>query len=95
MGVLAIEIHEACHSACMECPQFPGYDDDNLVDGIVFGDVPKRGIVFTILFWRKERMLWEYGYSECLPPDILKIFDNAEEVMENALVEYAHTLIEK
>lgn len=22
------EFHEACHDACLECPQFSGYDDD-------------------------------------------------------------------
>ena len=80
------EFHEACHDACLECPQFRGYDDDTIFHGFgEFGNIPKKGMMKVIKFWRDDRLLWEMGYSECLPTEVLEIFDRIDELLNEAI----------
>lgn len=82
------EFHEACHEACMQCPQFRGYDDDTLVgEWGAFGDIPKKGIVKVIKFWRDDRLLWDMGYSECLPEEIQDLFAKIDTLLDKAIKE--------
>ena len=47
------EFHEACHDAICQCPQFRGYDDDTYFQDFgEFGEIPRKGIVNVIKFWR-------------------------------------------
>lgn len=80
------EFHEACHEACFSCPQFRGYDDDTIFDEWgEFGNIPKRGMVKVVKFWRDERILWEMGYSEELPQDIQDLFERIDALLDEAI----------
>ena len=87
-------IHDACHEAMLECPQFRGYDDDAYFDGYgEFGDIPKKGIYKTIMFWREwGHNLWNSGYEQALPENVIEMFDNIDKVMEKAINDYCKTL---
>jgi DUF971 family protein len=87
------ELHETCHEAAMQCPQFQGYDDDQnflLPDGrsVEFGDIPKKGYAAVIQFWKEEKHLFEFGYFECLPPDVQQMFDEIDAVIAKAIKDY-------
>lgn len=84
------ELHEACHEACMQCPQFRGYDDDTIVDhrGTQFGDIPKRGMYAVYQFWKDDDLLWRGGYCEELPPEARRIFKEIEGVIKKAIQEH-------
>jgi hypothetical protein len=90
----AYYIHEACHEAMLECPQFSGYDDDEYFSGYgVFGNIPKSGIYKTIMFWREFGfLLWENGYEETLPEDVRDLFDNIDIVIDSAIKNYIKTI---
>ena len=80
------EFHEACHEACQECPQFRYYDDDSQFgEWGEFGDIPKKGIVNVVKFWRENEILWEYGYSECLPCEVKDLFDRIDALLDDAI----------
>lgn len=84
------ELHEACHEACMECPQFDAYDDDTEFPGFgEFGKVPKRGMMNVVKFWREYgTLLWESGYENALPDEAKMIFRDVDAVIDRALKEY-------
>lgn len=84
------EFHEACHGACLECPQFQGYDDDQkfLGGSTAFSKIPKKGMLAVYKFWKDDAILFEHGYYKCLPPDALEIFDSIEAVIEKAIKEH-------
>ncbi len=64
------ELHEMCHEAMLECPQFGGWDDDQLfVHYGRFGDIPKKGIRHVFNFWNDESYLFETGYDDLLSDD--------------------------
>lgn len=82
------EFHEACHAAIQECPQFHGYDDDMYIDGWgEFGNIPKKGWVAVIRFWKEEPLLWESGYDQALPEDVQELFDKVEKLLDAAIKE--------
>ena len=86
----AQELHNACHEACTHCPQFEEWDDDTHIQGWgEFGNIPKKGMAKVIKFWREEgQVLWEYGYSEHLPHEVKKLFDNIDSVIDKAIRDY-------
>ena len=80
------ELHEACYDAICQCPQFRCYDDDmHFQEFGEFGDIPKKGIVNVIKFWREDKYLWELGYSEELPQECLDLFEKIESLLEKAI----------
>ena len=84
------EFHEACHEACLQCPQFRGYDDDQQFRGRpgTFGSVPKKGMYAVYKFWKDDALLMEHGYYKALPSEAQEIFDNIEAVIEKAIKEH-------
>lgn len=84
------ELHEACHNACLECPQFLGYDDDQkfLGGSIAFSKIPKKGMYAVYTFWKDNAILMEHGYYKALPPEAQDIFDNIEAVIKKAIKEH-------
>lgn len=84
------EFHEACHNACLECPQFQGYDDDQQFQGgsTAFSKIPKKGMYAVYKFWKDDAILMDHGYYECLPPEAKEIFDNIEDVIKKATKEH-------
>ncbi len=87
-------LHEACHEAMYQCPQFDGFEDDSHFQGYgQFGDIPKKGLHKTIQFWREYgELLWEYGYDEKLPDDVKELFANIDNVIAKAIKEYSKKL---
>ena len=82
------EFHDACHEACMECPQFRPYDDDQEIMGWgLFGDIPKRGWLKVVKFWKEDRLLWEMGYDQALPEEVSEMFDEIDKAFERAILE--------
>ena len=82
------EFHEACHEACMECPQFQPYDDDQEILGWgEFGKIPKRGWLKVVKFWKEDRLLWEMGYYKTLPDEVTELFDEIDKAFERAILE--------
>ena len=81
------ELHEACHDACKQCPQFAGYDDDQTVGSEVFGDIPKKGMYAVYKFWKEEPLLWDRGYAMALPQEAINLFHAADKAIEKALKE--------
>lgn len=80
------EFHEACHEACLQCPQFRGYDDDTtLGEWGFFGDIPKKGIVNVVKFWRDNEILWDSGYSAALPQEIQDLFGRIDALLDEAI----------
>ena len=87
------ELHEICHEAAMQCPQFRGYDDDQnflLSNGqkCEFGDIPRKGYAAVIQFWKVEGHLFDMGYHECLPPNVQQMFDEIDAVIAKAIKDY-------
>lgn len=84
------EFHEACHEACLQCPQFGGYDDDQQFHGRsgTFGSVPRKGMYAVYKFWKDDALLMDKGYIEALAPEAREIFDNIEAVIEKAIKEH-------
>jgi hypothetical protein len=83
------EFHEACHDACMQCPQFTGYDDDQQFQGRsgAFGSIPKKGMYAVYQFWKDDALLMEHGYFEALSPEAKDIFERIEGVIKKAIKE--------
>ena len=82
------EFHDACHDAICECPQFDPYDDDQEILGWgEFGNIPKKGWVKTIRFWKENDLLWDMGYSQCLPEEVQELFDKVDRLFEQAIKE--------
>ena len=80
------EFHDICHEACCDCPQFVPYDDDQEFQGWGdFGDIPKQGWLKVIKFWKQERILWEMGYSEALPEEVLELFERIDTLLNEAI----------
>jgi hypothetical protein len=93
MKITAKYIHDACHEACMQCPQFREIDDDCYFPGWGnFGDIPKKGIHKTILFWSNDELLWSKGYSAELPDDVKRIFKDIDKVIADAIANYCKGL---
>ena len=84
------ELHDACHEACMECPQFSGYDDDQCFTGSTraFGDIPKGGYQAVIAFWKDDQYLWEHGYYNALPQEVQDMFEGIEALYQKAIKEF-------
>jgi hypothetical protein len=83
-------LHDACHEAACQCPQFLGYEDDGYFpDYGEFGDIPKKGLYRTVQFWREYgHLLWEYGYEDHLPDDVKEVFENIDSVIAKSVKEY-------
>jgi hypothetical protein len=81
------EFHDACHYACLQCPQFPGYDDDQMFMGAdtPFGDIPKKGMYAVYQFWKDDALLMERGYFNALPEEVKDIFNRIEKVIAAAI----------
>ena len=91
----AQELHDACHEACMECPQFMAYDDDTMISGWPqeFGDVPKKGLHNVIKFWRNHgEVLWDAGYENALPDEIRQIFKDIDLIESEAIRTYCNSV---
>ena len=89
----AQHIHQSCHDAMYQCPQFRGYDDQDFINYGNFDDIPKLGILKTIQFWREYGdLLWESGYENALPDDVRDLFDNIDRVINTAIKDYCKTL---
>ena len=91
----AQELHDACHAAMCDCPQFRFWDDDADFGPRwgQFGNIPKKGMHKTILFWREwGDLLWEKGYSESLPPEAQVLFENIDKVIAKSIEDYCKTL---
>lgn len=95
---LAHYIHDACHQAAMNCPQFRGYDDDQqvLVNGrwVDFGDLPNKGLETVVRFWRSPEqsggdLLFRKGYAEGLPEDVAQIFERVDALLSQAISQAA------
>ena len=84
------ELHEMCHEACQECPQFDYYDDDMEFPGFgEFGNIPKRGMMNVVKFWREYgTLLWVSGYENALPPEAQELFEDIDKVINQALKDY-------
>lgn len=86
------EFHEACHEAILECPQCMGYEDDTWLGDMgfpcEFADLPKKGWNAVISFWKQDDTLWQAGYSECLPEEVLQAFEAIEELHKKAIKAY-------
>ena len=87
-------LHDACHDAVCQCPQFLGFDDDGYYTGYgEFGNIPKKGLYKTVQFWREYGyLLWEHGYENQLPDDVKEVFDNIDGVIKTAVNNYCKTL---
>ena len=82
------EFHEACHNACLECPQFRGYDDDTHIgEWGEFGKIPDKGMVYVIKFWKDNDLLWGSGYSEALPKEVQDLFEKIDTLLDAAIRE--------
>jgi len=91
----AQDLHDACHEACMECPQFMSYDDDTMISGWPhqFGDVPKYGLRNVIKFWRNHGdTLWNGGYDEALPSAVIQLFEAIDAIEQAAIDQYCAQL---
>lgn len=86
------ELHNICHQAAMQCPQFRAYSSDQRIDGIKFGSIPKKGYVAVINFWKDDLILWEYGYYEALPDEVQQLFEDIDKVMNKAVKNYCKGL---
>ena len=85
--ITAQYLHDACHEAMCECPQFRGYDYDSHFQGWgMFGEIPKKGLYKTYRFWQNYGdLLWDKGYDECLPQDVQEFFRDVDKVIADAL----------
>lgn len=90
----AQELHDACYEAMCECPQFQGWDDDTeFSDYGEFDKIPRKGLYRTVQFWREwGHLLWESGYDQALPEEVRELFDNIEQVIDQAVKNYCKTL---
>lgn len=80
------DFHEACYDAICECPQFRGYDDDMYIAGWgEFGEIPNKGWVKLIRFWKEEPLLWESGYEQALPEEVRDLFDKIDRLFDQAI----------
>lgn len=80
------EIHNACHKACAECPQFRVYAADLYFPGYgKFMNIPKKGLIKVVKFWRKEKTLWKSGYAECLPNELQEMFARIDVLLGKSL----------
>lgn len=68
------QVHKACHAACLKCPQFVGYDGCSFLGFGKFKNIHKKGMDNVLLFWSKNSTLWQTGYSEELPHEVLNLF---------------------
>ena len=67
---------------------FKGYDDDTYFEGYgEFGDIPKKGLHKVIKFWRDDDLLWDKGYSEALPQEVLEVFERIDSLVNKAIKE--------
>lgn len=89
-------VNEACMAACDECPQHRGFDDDTReLGGGTYTNVSKlhrKGILAVVKYWRDPQtiggqLLWEFGYSDCLDPTILELFENVDQIINKAITE--------
>ena len=81
------EFHEACHGAICQCPQFRGYDDDQmfLSGSTPFAKIPKKGMYAVYQFWKDDALLMESGYYDALPEGAKDIFERIEKVIAAAI----------
>ena len=88
------ELHDECHRACMECPQFKMYPNHLVITGLgEFGEIPKKGMYAVVQFWRNEDLLFgRHGYSAALSDDAIKIFNNIDRVIRDAIKNYCESL---
>lgn len=87
-GMTPREFHEACYDAICECPQFQGYDDDTYFEGYgEFGNIHKKGLHKVIKFWMDDDLLWNKGYSEALPQEVLEVFERIDSLVNKAIKE--------
>ena len=86
----AQELHDACHDAMCQCPQFRGWDDDQHFSGYgEFATVPRKGLYATVKFWKEfGYLLWDKGYSDALPTEVQELFDDIDRVIEQAVKDY-------
>lgn len=84
------ELHNICHEAALQCPQFRGYDDDQCFVGELrsFGDIPKGGFPAVVKFWREEGHLFNLGYDATLPEHIQELFANIDDVINKAITSH-------
>lgn len=83
------ELHDACHEAKLECPGAIAYDDDTYFSGFgMFAEIPEKGLMNVVKFWRDDNTLWESGYSEALPQEALTIFKDLDKVINKAINDY-------
>lgn len=83
------ELHEACHEAMLQCPNASTIDDDTYFIGFgKFADIPKKGMINVVKFWRDCETLWESGYYDELPAEALAIFDDLEMAIAKAVEAY-------
>lgn len=88
----ARHLHDACHEAMLECPQFRGWDDDTIFEGWgEFGNIPNLGLAKTIKFWREEGyLLWEHHYEDCLPEEYQRLFREIDVAIERTIEKVIH-----
>ena len=91
---MAEEINDACIVACESCPQFRGFDDDQteLVSGryVNVANLGSKGPVAVVNYWKSKEtiggnLLWNRGYSEALPDNVLQLFDKVDDLMAAAI----------
>ena len=83
------ELHEICHEAMQECPQFDYYEDDSYFCNYgEFKDIPKKGFSAVIRFWKEETSLFDTGYNEALPKYVQEAFEELDAVISNTINNY-------
>lgn len=83
----AEELHAACYAAVCECPQFEQWDDDSQFAGYgEFGSIPRKGLYHVVKFWREHgELLWEYGYDQALSSEARELFEEIDQVIDDAI----------
>lgn len=80
----ATELHNECITACMECPQFQGFDDDSreLLRGrsVEVNALPSKGLAALLWYWSMTdsiggELLWESGYASALSDEARDMLD--------------------
>jgi hypothetical protein len=74
-----LNFNDDCNNAC---GQSPGYRNEWAIEDrdICLGNITAKALV---KHWKKSRILWRNGFSECLSPDAAYVFEEYEDYRES------------
>jgi hypothetical protein len=73
---------------------YRGFDDDQYFQGFgEYQNIPKKGMYKTIQFWKEwGYLLWDYGYDDALPEEVQTLFNDIDNIINEAVKNHCNSL---